>query len=245
MIQFSAADPFPLVDVGQHSQKELRAHSAAVDAWLGLKTDTVEKALFDLGCRNGAPQSSGELQQLWLGLETQALLTPYIEMRWLLERLSLKAGDRVVDMGAAYGRMAFVLNRHFRRVEFVGYEYVGERIREGKAAFKKHGLRNAQLEHVDLASKSFAPVAAKVYFIYDYGSEKALDKSLHDLRKISLEHPITLVVRGRHCRYLIGKRHPWLANANPRESQGMASIYCSDSQLEGLTGLGIGGINSF
>lgn len=229
MVHFSPSDPFPLVDLTKHTQSELRAHSARVDRWLGLRTLEIEGQLAERGCRERAPSSCGESQELWLGLDVQALLTPYCEIRAILERLRPNAGDTVIDLGAAYGRMAFVIERHFPGVRFVGYEYVGERAREGRRAFNGAGLKRSRLEHADLAAGDFQPEDAQIYFIYDYGTPKAIEKTLYDLRRRSQESPAFVVCRGRHSRYLISNRHPWLKSAFPGEPEGVVTIYHAHS----------------
>jgi len=225
MVRFSPSDPFPLTDLAVHSQSDLRAHSARVDQWLGLRTREIETRLMARGCRERAPGASGEAQELWLGLDVQALLTPYCEIRAILERLKPRPGHTVIDLGAAYGRMAFVIERHFHGVRFAGYEYAGERVREGRRAFAQAGLKNSRLEHVDLTAGDFRPQTAQIYFIYDYGTPKAIEKTLYDLRRLSKETDAVIVCRGRHCRYLISTRHPWLINAFPGEPEGRISIY--------------------
>ncbi len=241
MVSFVPSDPFPLINLERHTLAELKTHAAAVDAWLGLRTDLIERELASYGSRARAPRSCGEHQQLWFGLDVQALMTPYCEIRALLERLQPRAGECIVDMGAAYGRMAFVVERHFREVEFVGYEYVGERVHEARRTFSLHRLKRSRIEHVDLASPDFSLAEAQIYFIYDYGSPKAIEKSLHDLRRLAGRmagsesgrdsgrefggRPLTVVGRGRHCRYLIAQRHPWLRQAFPGDPEGLYTVY--------------------
>jgi hypothetical protein len=222
MIPFSAAQPFPLVDC----LTDAKTHARKVDDWLGLDTEAIERALILKGCRKPAPASCGERQELWLGLDVQDLLTPYLDLRQLLHELQPKPGETIVDLGAAYGRMAFVLGRHYPGTSFVGYEFVGERIEEGRRALERAGFDTKtgllRLEHADLASRSFVPQPADIYFLYDYGTMKSVEKTLHDLRKIAATRVCRIVARGRHCRALISARHPWLEASVER---GRATIY--------------------
>jgi hypothetical protein len=229
MIQFEVSNPFPILDPLSHSQSEERAHAAACDSWLGLRTSEVEGKLLERGSRLRAPAATGEQQELWFGLDVQALLTPYTELRRILQRLEVQSGQTVIDLGAAYGRMGFVMHRHFSEVRFIGYEYVGERVEEGRRALARFGAKSASLVHADLAG--IKPAAGDVYFIYDFGTLKAIEKTLHDLRRIANERPIHVVVRGRHCRYLIANRHPWLFDLHPQEQGDRYSIYASSLPL--------------
>jgi ubiquinone/menaquinone biosynthesis C-methylase UbiE len=181
------------------------------------------------GSRLRAPDASGEVQELWFGLDVQALLTPYTELRRILEKLDVRDGQTVIDLGAAYGRMGFVMNRHFGGARFIGYEYVGERVEEGRRALIRFGAKSASLVHADLAG--IKPASGDVYFIYDFGTVKAIEKTLHDLRRIAAQRPIRVVVRGRHCRYLIASRHSWLLDMFPQGPEDFYSIYASSLSL--------------
>jgi hypothetical protein len=264
MAHFNPAQPFPFREQKMRTYSEALEHSALVDAWLGLQIERVERELVEQGCRSRAPGSSGDHQQLWFGLATQSLLTPYNEIREILERIKPRPGETVVDLGAAYGRMGFVIARHFPGVGFVGYEYVGERVKESERCLERfiagtavrrevrlseHVARVApdtrgghanrvthttriRMEHADLSAPSFAPVVADYYFIYDYGTTKAIEKTLYDLRRIAADRPIMVIGRGRRCREAIEIRHPWLAKAYPGEAEGRATIYCSAAFAE-------------
>ncbi len=229
MIKFEASSPYPLCDY-VYSESEAKAHAALVDAWLGLQTASIEVRLAQQGCRLRAPHASGEKQELWFGLEVQQLLTPYVEIRSLLSKLEPQRGSTIVDLGAAYGRMGFVIGREYPGVNFVGYEYVGERVSEARRVLAKLRYDGISIEHADLASAEFEPVAADVYFLYDYGTPKAIEKTLHDLRRLSKSRPITLVARGRHCRYLIETRHPWLQKKDPTIGEARTTIYVVASE---------------
>ena len=227
MARFTPGDPFPPFILGKHTYAEAQAHAAEADAWLGFKLAPIEKKLAEIGCRSRAPGASGERQELWFGLETQMLLTPYMEIRALLESLKPRPGQSFIDLGAGYGRMGFVLGRCFPGTKFVGYEYVGERVIEGRRVLSKFNYPGIRLEHADLAAESFEPDAADVYFIYDYGTPKAVEKTLYDLKRMAAEKPITLVGRGRHCRYLIERSHPWLVKSDPKAPESRTTVYSS------------------
>lgn len=210
MIAFQPSEPFPQIAADFYEYADAQAHADRVDKWLGLNIDAVERKLGERGCLARAVSDNREHQELWIGLAVKSLLTPYVEIRSLLSALGPRPGHSVVDLGAAYGRMGFVIERHFPGVRFTGYEYVGERVEEGRRAFARHGLRASELEHADLSASGFRPAPADIYFLYDYGTSKAIEKTLHDLRRIALGRDIALVARGARCREAIQQRHPWL-----------------------------------
>lgn len=235
MITFERRDPFPLLPLGGFSKSEAQAHAAAADRWLGLRVEEIEERLRTAGSRAAARSSSGAHQQLWFGLEPRDLQTPYLELRSILEavvprRLSLPqtASALVVDLGCAYARMAFVIERHFPEAKFRGYEYVGERVREAQGALTRFGSKRSSVEHADLTSPAFVLPRADVYFIYDYGTPAAIEKTLYDLHRVLREsgQPATIVARGRVCRYAIESRHGfWLRRSDVSAPERAFTIY--------------------
>jgi precorrin-6B methylase 2 len=227
MLDFDPAEPFPRIEGDGPVYAEAQVHSAHVDSWLGLDTEKIERELVEKGCRKRAPNSVKEHQVLWIGLALQSLLTPYSEIRSLLARVNPASGSTVVDLGAGYGRMGFVIARHYPQVNFIGYEYVGERIQEGVRCLEKIKNPLIKFVHADLSAPDFSPATAEFYFIYDYGTPKAIEKTLHDLRRIAQAQVITVVGRGRSCRDIIERHHPWLSQVVPAEHGPHSSVYRS------------------
>jgi precorrin-6B methylase 2 len=227
MVKFERRDPFPYLPDGSFSKSEARAHAVEADLYLGLRIPEIESKLNQQGSKTPAPDASGEHQQLWFGLDPQDLLTPYLEIRTTLENLKLQGKKHVVDLGAAYGRMGFVIERNYPDLLFTGYEYVGERVVEAERALKRFGAKRASVEHADLTSSHFHLPDADVFFIYDYGTPKAIEKTLHDLRKQALKKEILIVARGRSCRYSIETRHRWLSKADALAPERAITVYRS------------------
>ncbi len=225
MILFDPEELFPFVD-GSVTYADAQSHSAEVDAWLGIKTAEVEAQLL------AAMKVENADHQLWIGLPVKALQTPYTELRELLERLAPEVGETVIDLGAAYGRMAFVLDKHAPGVGFIGYEFVGARVREGQQSYQRHGLKNAQLFEADLSHVEFRLPSAEYYFLYDYGNRQAIEKTLEDLREIAMVRAITVVGRGRASRDAIERGAPWLSQVVAPEHFLHYSIYRSHDKVE-------------
>jgi hypothetical protein len=223
---FDPSTPFPVVDEN-FTYHQAQVHSEHVDQWLGLDTVKIEWSLDEKGCRSRAPNTEGDKQELWIGLATKSLLTPYSEIRFILNHLNPGPGTTVVDLGAAYGRMGFVIGRHYPKVKFIGYEFVGERVNEGLRCLKPFQFPLIELIHADLSVPDFTPAMAEFYFIYDFGNPKVIEKTLHDLRRIAREKAIVVVGRGRSSRDLIERRHPWLSDVIKPTHLGNSSIYRS------------------
>lgn len=227
MIPFDPNDPFPLLNDQQQDYAEEQIHSLKVDQWLGIDSESTEKNLAKHTDYSLTRDSRGVLQQSWIGLNPSALLTPYSELRRILTELNPKEGDRIIDLGAAYGRMAFVIAKHFPEVEFTGYELIAERVRVGQKAFLNYGIKPEALHLQDITDPNFFLIPAPYYFIYDFGSRDAIEILLQKLQSIAKQQSITIVGRGRATRDAIEKSHPWLSQINSPEHFGRFSIYRS------------------
>lgn len=219
-VPFDPADPFPLLADPFADYAGARRHAEEADAWLGLRCAQIEAAL-------PRDRLAREDRQLWLDLPLPSLQTPYVELRALMARVAPPPGSTVVDLGAGYGRLGFVIARHHPGVAFTGYELVAGRAGEGMRCLAAHGSGAARLEVADLADPEFAPRDADVYFLYDYGTRAAIAKTLADLRAIARRRPIVVVGRGRASRDAIERGEPWLSTIVPPEHFAHASIYRS------------------
>lgn len=188
-----------------------KAQAIVLDQMLGYVGDQIERSLFE----ENKETSALSPQQFWFGLDIQSLQTPYSEVVEMIGHFDPQPGDVWMDLGAAYGRVGVVLGFLRPMVQFVGYEYVPERVKEGNRIFKKWNLTQAELKHVDLAEDEFELRDANLYFIYDFGSKNDIYKVLEKLRLIAMRRPIQVVARGRGVRNWITMDFPWLGVVNP------------------------------
>jgi SAM-dependent methyltransferase len=199
---FDPTDPFPLwPGYGPELYASAKKHAAAADEWLGIPVEKIEAKLTD--------PKDGE--ERWIGRHPSIFLTPYVELRAWLEEL--KPEGTVVDLGAGYGRLGFVLARHYPGTRFLGYELVPERAQAGADALKRFGAGNASLRQADL--NEIALPEAQLFFVYDFGSRESIARLLEKLRDRAKENNFTLVARGRGVRDAIEKSHPWLSVHDP------------------------------
>lgn len=188
-----------------------KAQAIILDELLGYDGDSIEHNLFE----KNKDTSVLSPQQFWFGLDIQSLQTPYSEVVEMIQHFNPQPGDVWLDLGAAYGRVGVVLGFLCPMVQFIGYEYVPERVDEGNRIFKKWNLTQAELKRVNLASDGFELREADLYFIYDFGSKNDIYKVLEKLRLIAMRKPIQVVARGRGVRNWITMDFPWLGVVNP------------------------------
>jgi hypothetical protein len=188
---------------------EAKAQSERIDRLFGLDCAATEARV---------PPSKGDSHERWIGLPVQAMQTPYSELLAIVEELEargLKREASWIDLGAGYGRLGLLLALIRPEAGFTGYELVGERVDEGRAALERIGAMRARLLTQDLADPMFRPAEADCYFIYDFGTREAVGKSLEDLRELARRRPIIVVARGRGTRSWIDRGHPWLSVVDP------------------------------
>jgi hypothetical protein len=212
---FDPENPFPLVQDYDGHYLEAKTHAALADQFFDFQIEEVESSI-----QSRHPHA-------WLGLEPQSLLTPYIELRYMLSKLELNEGDVVCDLGAGYGRMGLVLARHYPKVSFVGVESVLERAIEGGRVLAQHAPQS-QMIAADILHPDFQIPIASVYFVYDFSSKRADFETLFTrLKMIAKFAPIIVIGRGRATRDQIERGEPWLSEVNPPENYGNFSIYKS------------------
>lgn len=235
-VNFEPCDPFPLVPNMDYSYEEAKSHSRLADHWLELKTYRTEMKIRTRlaqhkSKRNDKSENEYNEQvyneQEWSGLAVQALLTPYFEIRSLLDLLPLQANQRIVDLGCAYARMGHVVGAYYPDLSFTGYEIAEERVREAQRVLKKFNYPRVEVLQQDLSLAEFTPAAADYYFIYDYGTAQSVQKSLLDLKNIALTKKIHVIARGRLSRQMIFQRHAWLCEVNPPQNFPLFTIFSS------------------
>lgn len=198
---------------------EAQAHADQVDAWLGFRIPEAERAL------RQSPVPAGA--RLWEDLPPRTFQTPYTELRQILERLRPRAGDTIVDLGAGYARLAFVLARHYPGAFFLGYEISSVRVNEARRVLALHHHTHARLELADLGSPEVQLPWARAYFLYDFGARPAVARVLQELSRLARQRPIAVVARGRLSRDLIEREEPWLSQVVPPEAYAHWSLYRS------------------
>ncbi len=217
---FDPQNPFPRVALENYDYSQAKVHSEEVDRWLGFEIEKVETIIL---ANRQAESSPGR----WHGLPAQTLLTPYIEIRLMLELCKPFPGQTVIDLGCAYARMAHVIHRHFLDLHFLGFEIEWERFQEAQRVLKN--LKNPQLQ---VSQKNVAEMGegipnGDVYFIYDYGTQREIQGTIEQLKTIARQKRMTVIGRGRATRHQIQTFHPWLAEVNPPIHTQTFSIYRS------------------
>jgi hypothetical protein len=214
LFSFDPLDPFPLLSNLEGSYEASKQHSYQVDRFLGYRIPEIEHEI------------AGK-KVPWAGLAPSILLTPYSEIRWMLERLGPAPGSLLVELGSGYSRMAHVLHRHWPQVRYLGLERVTQRLFEAERLIRLRGLSQAAVLGQDATDSSSLP-EADLYFLYDLSPDPAVTKkTLLKLACVARQRPIRVVGRGRATRTLIEREEPWLSGIHAPQHLGNFSIYRS------------------
>tara|TARA_R110000868_G_scaffold209490_3_gene459306 strand:+ start:2032 stop:2751 length:720 start_codon:yes stop_codon:yes gene_type:complete len=195
-------DEFFRCHSAEYQQKQL--HSAIIDEIVGFSVHEIEESLI----KDEYP----ELES-WIGLSPEQLQTPYDELLELTEHLDLNGAEKVVDLGAGYGRLGLVLGQQAPQAHFLGYELVGERVENGNEVFERLELQNAQLIEQNIIAPEFEVESADIFFIYDFGQKEHINQLLKSLDDLANENEFKIVARGRGVRSLIQHRYPRFCHA--------------------------------
>lgn len=225
-IEFSFENPFPLLAHDAFTLQEAQDHAAEVDRWLGLEIASCEeRARGNQAYGMSAPRAR---ENYWLNLPSKTLLTPYLELRRMVEDLHLPAGAALVDLGAGYGRLGFLLGHQYVNLSYIGFEIVAERVAEVQRCAERSGIGSRVQHHfADVSSDDFALPAADAFFIYDFGSREAIAKVLSKLKRLAQTRAIAVVARGGSSRSAIEREHPWLSEIVAPKHFKNYSIYFS------------------
>lgn len=223
-MHFNPKEPFPLFSLDDYSYAQAKLHAAEADAFFHLDTASAELAH---ALEFPTSHQQADIVQGWTNLPVETLMTPYLELRIMLEQLQLCEAELIVDLGCAYGRLGLLINFLKLPIRYLGFELSSARVQAAKNSFQLFSFDPNQIQLQDLQSDSFAMPFADVYFIYDYGSEAAIEKTLNQIKSIAQNQKIKLLGRGRRTRHLIHLNHPWLAEVNPPQHFPTFSVYYS------------------
>lgn len=190
-----------------------KKHSTLIDKILGLKILRVEEKLLQRYRKFYADEESDQKSryddsETWIGLHPQTLLTPYSEILGILEQVEKFHLTKVIDLGCAYGRIGFVLPAILPECQFIGYELVTERAREGRRVAKSLGFDQFSILEENLLDGHFELPKASLYFIYDFSRIEDLKLILGKLVSLIGQHDFVLVARGDEVRSLIQLYYP-------------------------------------
>jgi hypothetical protein len=223
MPKFNPHDPIPLADFDEAVSTQAREHAFEVDQWLGFKIEAVESQV----CQRES-LSKVKNHETWSHISSQVFSTPYLELRLILELLNPQPAEHFVDLGSGYCRLAFVLERYFKGVTFLGIECVALRVNEALRIFKSNNLTHADAICADLVDLNFEIPLGDYYFIYDFGTRDEIATLLEKLKtmRIRNQKKFKLVGRGQRTLGCIESQHrSWLFKEGPLWQQSEFAIY--------------------
>ncbi len=197
----------PLFKPCDHDLSKRRI-SSQIDLDLGFEIKKIEEIL-KVKALQIAPETHfdqwGPLlhdgAQTWVGLDFQILQSSYHDLKVMFDVIKPKPFQKIIDLGAGYGRIGIFLHQFYPLTHFLGIELVEERVKEANRIYDSLYTTNKEMIVGDLGQLTELP-AGDIYFIYDFGSEEHIKKILELLKTTSGG---ILVVKGRICHNLMMK----------------------------------------
>ncbi len=180
-----------------------RQHAALLDKKLGFRIKRVENKLnqkyrqYDLSMSCGQQKDYFPDTEAWIGLDPDILQTPYCD---ILSALSfVKAQEfvvkNIVDIGAAYGRVAFVKEALFPEAQFIGFEVVKKRQQEAQRVYDSHQMETSKILYQDVLEADFELPKSSIYFIYDFSESSDVSYILEKIIEVN-DESIFLIAHG-------------------------------------------------
>lgn len=211
--------------------QEQQQHSKIIDDLYGFNIEKVEGLL---GSKLGPTYHDYEI---WPGLAPEQLQTPYDELRRVLHDCQFRDGDKLVDLGAGYGRAGVIIGERFPSSEFIGIEVACERVKEGNRIFSEFSFAGCELRAEEAHSSKTVIEPAKVYFLYDFGLPSQIEATLSKIVRRAFSEEFYVVARGRGVRSLINYKFPQLWSAftpHHGETYSIYSTFCDVKVSERL-----------
>ena len=211
-----------LMKVPWSSCAEAEERSSQIDRQLGFRIDVCEAKVREF-------LESDERQQQ-SDLSAQLFQTSYPELVAIVRLFKGEKPLRWLDLGAAYGRLGFVLAFLRPKDFFYGFEFVSERVEHGSEVLMSWNCLHASLEQQDLLEPDFQLPAFDVVFIFDFGASAQISQILDQLHERSKTKLVTVIGRGPVTRHLIATQHAWLTQSEELLRSEHWMLYHSSNQ---------------
>jgi hypothetical protein len=150
-------------------------------------------------------------ERLYIGSGV-AVQSGYSNIFLSLDKLNLKEGSKVVDLGSGYGRVGLIFALLRPDIHFTGYEYVSHRVEVGNRAASFFNLQD-RLTFItqDLSLADFKLPIANVFYLYDPFTEETYVFILDQIVELSQSQQVTIVTKGNASKWLeqIAQEHHW------------------------------------
>lgn len=198
-------------------ESELQAEKSLLGQHLGFSLyrtfDGLDK-IFDLNYQAdvGMKQDLQMKERLYEGAGV-GVQSGYSTVLTALKNLSLKPGDRFIDLGSGYGRVGLVVGLMHPEVDFVGYEFVPHRVKIASDSTERLEMQKHVHFHTqDLSLKEFQIPEAEIYYMYDPFSEETYGHVLSQLIEFSKQRKVMIITKGNARGWLMDvvRKEGWI-----------------------------------
>lgn len=217
-----------------------RLHAKELDQRLGFHIPKIEQKLlrkyqaYDKLSDPTDRKQHFEGTQAWIGLHPQILQTPYSEILDFLSYLVPFGPQKIIDLGAGYGRVGIVLNALIPNCQFVGYEILPQRFKEARRMFERLELTDCEMRSDNIIADDFTLPSADAYFIYDFSDPHDLRTLLDQLSEKIHNEEFFVIAKGDGVRSLIQHKYPQFYVVNGALHKKNWSLYSSFTEVAKL-----------
>ncbi len=138
----------------------------------------------------------------------------YLSLFIALQRMDV-CDERIIDLGAGFGRVGLVLGLLFPEARFTGFEYVGHRVQKAQAAAERVGISPRILFlKQDLSVPDFTIPDADIFYLYDPFTPQTYNYVLRQIKEIGSRRRVRVVAKGGalpRFRESVGRLEGWSA----------------------------------
>lgn len=142
--------------------------------------------------------------------------------------------QRIVDIGAGYGRVGLVMSSLFPRSRFIGLEILEQRKNEGNRIYEELGLINCEILQKNVLVDDYQLPDAQVYFIYDFSEVEDLNIIMRQLSERKKTESFFLITRGDRIDSLLANKYKNFWSSNGHVQCGALKIYSSTNNLKAI-----------
>lgn len=197
LLQISLKQMSELYELEHQLNSETQFKKSEENAKLSLyRAFDVLDEIFELEYLRNEVPSIDQKERLYEGAGV-GVQSSYATTLLALRYLNLGKGSKFIDLGSGYGRIGLVVGLMRPDIQFIGYEFVKERVDiANKASAQLQLNQHVHFVTQDLAHVNFKIPLADTYYIFDSFADASYAIIMEQLQEMTNQKRITIVTKG-------------------------------------------------